>query len=73
MAMSIGQNFQPFSDNGDVSTWVKKSRVGEKNKETIKQIYFYWMLKNKSQISKVGFVRKPISIKMRREKNLKAL
>ena len=67
MAMSA-EYFQPFSGNGDVSIWVNNSRVDKKTQRNNRT--FYWMLKNKSQISKVGFVGKPISIKMRREKKL---
>ena len=29
-------NVQPFTDNGDLSTWVEKSREGPPNKQTEK-------------------------------------
>ena len=44
MAISAEQNLQPFTGNGDVSVWVKNSRVGRKplskqaSKQTNKQI-----------------------------------
>ena len=38
LSASIGKNFQPFNGNGDVSNWVRHSRVGQKttNKQTLK-------------------------------------
>ena len=36
-AEHIGQNLKPFTGNGDVSKWVKNSRVGRSNKERKKE------------------------------------
>ena len=38
LSASIGKKFQPFTGNGDVSKWVRHSRVGQKttNEQTLK-------------------------------------
>ena len=37
MSLSIGQNWQPFTGNGDISIWVKNFQVGQKSQVTSEQ------------------------------------